>query len=269
MKKKITLIAKTHIVKLRNLSKLVVLALIALVMTINIAKATPSTIIWIPSIDFQVYKTMHLGIDNYIRTSKDNGVRGAGIYDFGLTFGAVQIKKFQLEVGADYLTMGDNVYDDQPLYFNAKGGFAEGSLFKNSPGIAIGGCNFGTKNNLTNYNIVYGVIAKTLPVVGRLSVGYYTGNEKLLVDSKGAKANSGIMASWDRSMKEISDKLWFAVDYQGGNNYLGALNFGFSWNFSSNVAIIFGYDIYNDNKTFYNSTNTNKNTFTTQLDINF
>jgi len=269
MKKKITLVAKNRIAKLKSLSRLVLLALIALVMTVGISKATPSTIIWIPSIDFQAYKTMHLGIDNYIRTSKDNGVRGAGIYDFGLTMGVSPFQKFQAEVGVDYLSMGDNVYDDKPMYFNAKVGMPEGAIFKNSPGIAIGGYNFGTKSNLTNYNIAYGVIAKTLPIVGRLSVGYYMGNEKLLIDSKGAKANSGILASWDRSMKEISDKLWFAVDYQGGNNYLGALNLGFSWNFSSNVSVIFGYDIYNDSKTFYNSVNTNKNTFTTQLDINF
>jgi len=269
MKKKITLVAKNRIAELKSLSRLVLLALIALVMTVGISKATPSTIIWIPSIDFQAFKTMHLGIDNYIRTSKDNGVRGAGIYDFGLTMGVSPFQKFQAEVGVDYLSMGDNVYDDKPMYFNAKVGMPEGAIFKNSPGIAIGGYNFGTKSNLTNYNIAYGVIAKTLPIVGRLSVGYYMGNEKLLIDSKGAKANSGILASWDRSMKEISDKLWFAVDYQGGNNYLGALNLGFSWNFSSNVSVIFGYDIYNDSKTFYNSVNTNKNTFTTQLDINF
>jgi len=269
MKKKIIFIDKIRITELKKLSKLVLLAIIALVMDTNTAKATGSTIIWIPSVDFQAFKTMHLGIDNYIRTSKDNGVRGAGIYDFGLTVGALQIKKFQIEAGVDYLTMGDNVYDDQPLYFNAKGGFAEGSLFKNSPAIAIGGYNFGTKSDLTNYNIAYGVIGKTLPVVGRFSLGYYVGNKKLLLDSKGVKANSGVLVSWDRPMKEISDKLWFAVDYQGGNNYLGALNLGFSWNFSSNVSIIFGYDIYNDSKTLYNSTNTNKNTFTTQLDINF
>jgi len=170
MKKKIIFIDKIRITRLEKLSKLVLLAIIALVINVNTAKATGSTIIWIPSVDFQAFKTMHLGIDNYIRTSKDNGVRGSGIYDFGLTVGALQIKKFQIEVGIDYLTMGDKVYDDQPLYFNAKGGFAEGTLFKNSPAVTIGGYNFGTKNNLTNYNIAYGVIGKTIPVIGRLWV---------------------------------------------------------------------------------------------------
>jgi hypothetical protein len=34
------------------------------------------------------------------------------------------------------------------------------------------------------------------------------------------------------------------------------------------VSVIFGYDIYNNKKALYNSTNANANTFTTQLDIN-
>ena len=255
--------------QVKSLAKLVLLSALGLVMAVNVAKATPSTIIWIPSVDFQGFNSWHLGIDNYIRTQKDNGVRGAGMYDLGLTAGVLPFKKFQAEVGIDYLSMGDNVYDDHPIYFNAKVGMPEGAMFKGAPAIAIGGYNFGLKNNLTNYNIAYGVIGKTIPFVGRLSVGYYVGNEKLLVDGTGTKASSGMLASWDRPMKEISDKLWLAVDYQGGNNYLGALNVGFSWAFSDKVSVIFGYDIYNDSKTYYNSVNTNKNTFTTQLDINF
>ncbi|GAB1450897.1 hypothetical protein MASR2M47_09530 [Draconibacterium sp.] len=269
MKKKITYGLVTHFPGLKSVTKLGLLLAVAMVMTFSISKATPTTIIWIPSADFQKFKTMHFGIDNYIRTSNADGIRGAAMYDVGFTIGALQIKKFQFEVGADYLSMGDNIYDEHPMYFNAKAGFAEGSLFKNCPAIVIGGYNFGTKNSLTNYNIVYGVLSKTLPAVGRLSFGYYVGNGKLLLDSNGAKANSGILASWDRPMKEISDKLWLAIDYQGGNNYLGSLNIGFSWNFSSNVSVIFGYDIFNDSNTLYNSTDKNKNTFTTQLDINF
>ena len=269
MKKKITLTSVTRFTELKSLKRVVLLSALALIMTTNATKATPSTIIWIPSVDFQTFKTLHLGIDNYIRTEKDNGIRGAGVYDFGLTMGVSPFQKLQVEIGVDYLSMGDNIYDDHPLYFNGKIGTPEGALFKGSPALAIGAYNFGTKNNLTNYNITYGLIAKTVPIVGRLSVGYYMGSKKLLLDDKLVKDNTGILASWDRSMKEISDKLWFAVDYQGGNNYLGALNFGFSWAFTDKVSVIFGYDIYNDKKTFYNTNNTNQNTFTTQLDINF
>ena len=254
--------------KEKSLAKLIMLTALGLFMTINIARATPSTIIWIPSVDFQGFKSWHLGMDNYIRMQKVNGVRGSGVIDLGLTTGILPFKNFQAEVGADYLTMGDNVYDDHPIYLNGKMGFIEGGLFKGSPAIAVGAYNVGLKTNLTNYNIVYGLIAKTIPVIGRVSVGYYSGNKKLLVDENGASKQSGALVSWDRAMTEISDKLWFAVDYQSNKNYLGALSMGFSWNFTKNVSMIFGYDIYNNKNAFYNSVNTNANTFTAQLDIN-
>jgi hypothetical protein len=231
--------------------------------------STPSTQIWIPSTDFQGWKTFHLGIDNYLRTKKINGIRGAAIYDLGLTTGLLLFSKIQGEIGVDYLYMGDNIYDDHPIYFNAKIGLPENALFKNSPAIAFGGYNFGLKKNLTVYNIVYGEVAKTISFIGRLSVGYYSGNEKVLVDENLNVANQGILLSWDRVMTEISDKLWFAVDYQGGKSYLGALNFGASWTFSKNVSVIFAYDIYNNKNAYYNTNNQNSNTFTAQIDINF
>src|ERR1035437_1494483 len=250
--------------------KVLAICAIALFSTINVAMATGSTQIWIPSTDIQGFKTVHLGIDNYIRTSSQaDGTRGAGIYDMGLTTGILPFSKVQAEIGIDYLSMGDKNYDIHPIYFNGKIAILEDSLFKGAPAIAVGASNFGLKANLTNYNMVYGLIAKTIPVVGRVSVGYYTGSKTLLVDEFGKASNSGLLLSWDRSMTEISNKLWFAVDYQGGKNYMGALNLGFSWAFSKNVSVIFGYDIYNNKNAFYNTNNVNANTFTTQLDINF
>jgi hypothetical protein len=249
--------------------KRVLIIIAVIVLSCEITFSTPSTQIWIPSTDFQKWKSMHLGLDNYIRTSKIDGVRGAGMYDLGLTTGLLPFEKFQGEIGVDFLSMGDSNYDDFPIYFNAKLGFPESALFKGSPAIAIGAYNIGTKKDFTNYNILYGLIAKTIPVVGRISVGYYTGNDKILVDENLNKANSGVLVSWDRAMSEISDKLWMAVDYQGGKNYLGALSFGASWAFSSNVSVIFGYDIYNNKKAYYNTNNQNANTFTAQVDINF
>jgi hypothetical protein len=231
--------------------------------------ATPTTQIWIPSTDFQKWKTVHFGLDNYLRTNKINGMRGAGIIDLGLTTGLLPFEKFQGEIGVDYLYMGDNTYDDHPIYINGKIGFPESALFKGSPAFVIGAYNFGLKKDLTNYNIIYGEIAKTIPVIGRLSFGYYTGNKKLLVDENLNEANSGILISWDRTMSEISDKLWLAVDYQGGKNYLGAINFGAAWAFSKNVSVIFGYGIYNNKNTYYNTNNQNANSFTVQVDINF
>lgn len=251
------------------MKKLLLIGSVFCLIVSKVSFATPSTQIWIPSTDFQKWKTMHLGLDNYIRTEKINGIRGAGMFDMGLTTGLLPFEKFQGEIGIDYLSMGDSNYDDYPLYFNAKIGFPESALFKGSPALALGALNFGLKKNLTNYNIIYGEIAKTIPILGRLTVGYYTGNDKLLVDENLKKANGGLLLSLDRTMTEISDKLWFAIDYQGGKNYLGALSFGASWSFSKNVSVIFGYDIYNNKKAYFNTNNQNANTFTAQVDINF
>ena len=73
-------------------SKAVIIDSNGFFMTINITMATPSTIIWIPSVDFQGFKSWHLGFDNYIRMQKVNGVRGAGIFDMGVTTGISSFK---------------------------------------------------------------------------------------------------------------------------------------------------------------------------------
>jgi hypothetical protein len=226
------------------------------------AFATPSTQIWIPSTDIQAYKTGHLGFDQYITVEKnDDGSRATTIVNNGITVGVLPFEKLQAEVGIDQRTISAEPYDSNPLYFNAKLGTPEGSLFAGSPAIAVGGYEFGTKTDLTDVNILYGLVAKTLGAAGRFSVGFYSGNDKLLLDKNGEKDATGVLASWDRTISELSDKLWVAIDYMGGENAYGATSFGAAWLFAPNVGVIAGYDIYtNDNI---------KPTATLQVDINF
>jgi len=252
------------------------------VATSMMARATPSTQIWIPSTDIQPFNVWHLGLDNYVRASGNGhftaGQRDPNIYDAGLTVGVLPFDRVKAEVGADYLVNG-TPYDSNPFYLNAKVGVPEGALFTNSvslnsPSLAVGGFNFGTNSKKssatrTDQNIVYGEVGETLPAfgsipsLGRFSVGYYSGNKDVLLGTDGEKANNGILASWDRTMSEISDKLWFAVDYMGGGNFNSGVSLGFSWAFSKNVSVIFGYDMW-DKPALAGA-----NTFTAQLDINF
>jgi hypothetical protein len=254
-----------------KMTKIFSLAVMLVVSAAGAALATPSTQIWIPSTDVQGYKTLHLGIDNYIRASGTGSfgapdVRDPNVFDIGLTAGVLPFEKLQMEVGVDYVGAGLDFSDNHPVMLNAKLGTPEDALFKYSPAIAVGVYNFGFKQIPTvtpGMNMVYGLLARTLPVVGRISAGGYHGSETALVGTNGKGANDGVLLSWDRTMTEISDKLWMGVDYQSGNSAVGALNFGVSWNFSKNVAVIFGYDIYKEKALAGN------NTFTTQLDINF
>ncbi|HVS52458.1 MAG TPA: hypothetical protein VHD62_08890 [Opitutaceae bacterium] len=231
--------------------------------------ATPSTQIWSPSTDVQPYKVWHLGLDSYTRTTSKGAVTN-NVYDAGLTVGVLPYEKVQLETGIDYLETGTNsAADHSPIYFNAKLGTPEGSLGSGSPAFAVGGYNFGTKTGVTTQNIAYGLLAKTLPKtsslpsLGRISLGYYRGSKRVLVDENGYAAEDGMILTWDRTMSEISDKLWLAVDYASGRSANGALNFGFAWSFAKNTSVIFAYDIYNNKKTG------GKDTVTIQLDINF
>ncbi len=244
--------------------KLFCLSAILLLGVTGSAFATPSTQIWIPSTDIQKFGTFHLGIDNYTTmfretTEEDGGYDFAT--DFGVTAGALPFEKLNLELGVDLIEPSDD-----PLYVNGKLGIPEAALFSYSPAVAVGGYFFGTETDEeqgpTDYNIVYGLAAKTIPVVGRLSAGYYVGNDDVLVDFEGKEDNEGILLSWDRTISEISDKLWVAVDYQGGDNIFGALGSGAAWSFSDNVSVILGYVFFNDN-------DWGKDTVTVQTDINF
>ena len=245
--------------KRRNnvIQKTTLMMLVFFVITSSLTHATPSTIIWIPSVDFQGYKSFHLGIDNYAYDFK-SGKPGSGTAfptDLGLTVGVLPDSIVQAEIGVDYMTP-----QWSPFLLNAKVGVPEGAFADWTPAIAVGGFGFGFLKNFTDFNIVYGMAGKTFPVIGRIEVGYFSGNKKLLVDLSTGKAdNSGILLSWDRMIPEISENLWLAVDYQGTKSSFGALSYGLAWSFSKNVSVIFARDVFNADI---------PSTFTMQLDIN-
>ncbi len=225
------------------------------------AYATPSTQIWIPSTDIQPFNKWHFGFDQYIKVKKtDAGTRETTVVNNGITVGVLPFEKIQAEIGIDQRTISLEPYDSNPLYYNAKIGTPEDSLFKGSPAIAVGGYDFGTKKDLTDFNLIYGVVAKTFGAAGRFSVGYYAGNDKLLLNKNGEKDATGVLASWDRTISEISDKLWVAVDYQGAENGYGATSLGIAWKFAPNVGVIVGYDIFTNKDAL-------KPTATFQIDI--
>ena len=214
------------------------------------AFATPSTHIWAPSTDVQPYKKWHITCDMYIPVEKDNtGVRWSTVTNLGLTVGILPLKNINMEVGLDHKS-GTGLLDDYPLYFNAKFGTPEDGFTKFFPALAVGIYDVGTKRDQTDNNIVYAKAAKTFKAgktsLGRFSVGYFTGNKNLLLDDKGEKDNQGLLAAWERTLDEISNKLWICAEYMGTKSGYGTLNFGFSWKFADNVFMIFGYDIFNN-----------------------
>ena len=229
-----------------------VFAAVALLFFCRTAGATPSTQIWIPSTDIQAKGTFHLGIDNYFTVGTDK--TWSMPTDVGVEYGIAK----GWEVGIDLLGSSR-----KPLYFNFKYGIPEKG---NRPALAAGSCFMGTSRkgaSRTDVDMYYFLAAKTIPgISARLSLGGYSGNGNLLLDANGNRERSGILVSLD---KQFTKKVWGAIDYQGGDNVLGAANIGVSYAFADNVSVIFGYDFYNEK----NLQPAPANTFTTQLDINF
>lgn len=205
--------------------------------------ATPSGIIWIPSTDIQASDKVHFGIDNYFTVNPLKPGESTGAFTtptVGLTWGA---KNF--EFGFDYVAS-----QKDPLYFNAKA-----KLFGKKPtdlNLVLGVYNLGT-SSATNQEVKYLLGSVSTKEGTRFSLGYGIGREEAL----GSDHNM-ILVSID---KQLNDKWWVGVDYQGGKSALGALNFGVSYTFAPNASVLLGYDIYNNSAY--------KNTMTLQLDVNF
>ncbi|MBI5058646.1 hypothetical protein HZB60_02555 [candidate division KSB1 bacterium] len=233
---------------MRTLRTIILLSL--MVPAANLALATATTHIWGPATDVQPFKVLHVTADMYLPTQLDAlpgdvGVQLPPVTNLGLTCGVLPTKEVQLEVGVDHKA-GFGAFDRYPLYFNAKLGVPENTLMSRFPALAVGVFDVGTESDKTDYNVVYGKAAMSFEQVGRLSVGFFSGNDKLLLDSEGEKSNTGLLAAWERSMPEISDKLWLCLEYVGSNSAYGTMNIGGSWKFADNASILLGYDILND-----------------------
>jgi hypothetical protein len=230
------------------------------------ANATPSTTYWTPmTVDIQPYGVLHGGVDNYFtifRKAEDGG--GAFPTDLGLTLGVLPFDKVKMEIGVDLMESSD-----YPLYFNAKIGIPEDSFFAGQPTVQVGVFNAGTKSDVTNQNVVYGVIGKSLPGIGRVSVGPYLGNKDVLVDKNGGKENTGFMAAFDRGFLPTKDRegnefnrVVLAADYASGKNAIGGGGAGLYYFFTKDISLLTG-------PVFFNEEGINgKWKWTMQLDIN-
>lgn len=251
------------------------------VLSFTFADATPTTLIWAPSTDIQPYKKIHFNADTYIpvRSRDHNDAQTYVQQVYGPTFSLLSaepesnflgkiwqpLSKIMAETGFDYKKGFGPTLDKWPIYFNFKFGVPEDAYFKHMPAFVLGCYDLGYKHNYTNNNVWYLRGAETINIgkftLGRFSAGYFNGNARILRDQDDLRDNQGIMLAWERTMSEISDRLWLCVDYQGTRSSYGALNYGFSWKFTNNISTLLGYEVYNNHDY--------RNTITFQLDIDF
>ena len=207
------------------------------------ADATPSTTFWAPSTAAcQGLGAPHVTYDTYFWKGPPVGAAGATGYpiDTGLTVGFLPFKKLQGEAGFDLLLPSQD-----PFFVNAKICAPEAALFRGSPGISFGVYNVGTKDDVTNYNVLHFMVQKGLPFGGYVAAGFYHGtNDVLFTNSDGEVVKTGAMISAASPDIQIGlkglRKMNIIADVQTGKNVLGAWAFGPTVYFADNVSLILG-----------------------------
>ncbi|MCE5269843.1 hypothetical protein LLH00_00990 [bacterium] len=216
----------------------------------------PSGFIWIPSADIQAFGVAHLGVDAYNCLNRSASPRTASTIDYGLTVGVVpDSSPVGAEIGLDYRDVGGST--DRPWFYNVKAGLKEARLFPWQPALALGLYDAGGRPDVSAANIVYCLAAKTHRRLGRLSVGYFSGGNRVLVDANGKKESHGLLASWDRP---IGAKFKAALEYMGSRSSYGAFHLGASYSLTASAGFTVGYSV-------YNSSRLHAPTMTFQLDI--
>jgi hypothetical protein len=136
--------------------------------------------------------------------------------------------------------------------------------------------NVGFTKDLNNYNVFYAVLGKTIGAYGSVGLGYYQGNDKLLLKAydptsgtAAKKDASGFMGSYASpkfsvgsvGLKDVS----FGVDYQSGDNLFGALGAAATFYFNDAVSLLTGPVLFNNK---YSATGGVTNfLWTVQLDV--
>jgi hypothetical protein len=220
---------------MKNVSKW--LAVAVLLMTSGAAQATPSTVFWTPATTYtQPFLVPHLTYDTYFAEA------GAYPVTTGLTVGVLPFDAVQGEVGFDLLYPAKG---EAALLLNGKLTLMEGKLADWQPGVSVGIMNSGVKSDVTDYNMTYAVLSKSIPVVGTLAVGGYYGlNDQLFVTVDGEKEQTGLLASWTSTDlvidKPALSKINFFADLQTGKNAFGAVGAGVGIYFTPAIDLLAG-----------------------------
>jgi hypothetical protein len=224
-----------------------VLAACAIALTAQSAWATPSTLFWTPATTYiQPYLIPHITYDTYFNDKANYPM------DLGLGMGVLPFEKIQAEVGLDFFFPywgAQNALFLSPagaLQLNAKVGLTEGAFGDWFPGIAVGIYGVGV-NQATQFDILYGVVGKTLSFGTLTAGGYYgAGGANAIwsdidgvVLTRGGFLGSYITPDIELGLKGLH-KINFFADIQTGNNSFSAAAGGIGIYFTPAIDILTG-----------------------------
>ena len=205
----------------RSLPAMLCVALALMVATL--VHACPTSLIWIPCTDIQESHSLCLGLSHYRPADPDDYFT-----DLYATYGVSD----RVEVGLDWL-----LDEPHPLSFNAKALLLQDDA--HHPALAVGLMGFGTRRDMTDYNIAYLLLAQTFGRA-RVTAGYGRGNRGAL------GVDPDILLLGLDGYLDRAEQWWWCVDYESGKNSWGALSFGVSHPVGARGSLTVGFNRYND-----------------------
>jgi hypothetical protein len=213
--------------------------------------ATPSSVFFTNcTTNIQDANTVNFGVYNFFSVYSGRGHNNFFAPDIGLEAGVCKFGPFAAEVGIDYIGGTDD-----PLFFNAKVGINENTLFAHAPAFNIGIFNVGTRTHgsgKTNQNIVDAIVGKTLPDSlggGNVYAGVFSGSKTM------GKDRQGVMVAFVQNFyaaRDTDGKLYhkwqLAADYASGKNTIGGGGIGIGYYFTPRISLLTGPCWYNDKK---------------------
>jgi hypothetical protein len=207
------------------------------------AWALPTQTVWMPNDKTQTDGRFRF--DSDVRFTLDKRASDTDIQvpfiDEGVTYGLFNNNTVAGELGFDWWEpqAQDNL---RCLHFHFKFAVIEEDKF---PGVVLGFYNFGVKSNTTDQNILYLGLGKTWDP-GHFFLGYFAGNQNVLVDERGNPQNTGLMFSWERMFPSVGKHFGLTADFQSSTSQVGAVNFAVEWKVKDAYQVQLGYDIFNN-----------------------
>lgn len=160
--------------------------------------------------------------------------------DVGATYGLFSFNGMSAEAGVDFLAGTSH-----PFFFNAKVGVHEDWLFSSAPSLSVGIYNVGTRTGgpkRTNQNIIDVVLGKSLPELGTVYLGGFSGSHAM------GKNHGGVMVGYSYAFckrKYVCDgreynKWAVLADYASGKNTIGGGGIACSYYFTPDAFVTTG-----------------------------
>lgn len=225
---------------MKNIKKAQIISIVFALFLSTPVMALPTSGFWIPSAESIEPSFLKIDIqqDYALFDKKENQTNHFS--SVGAVMGVYTNDSINAEVSVDYIEpVGKDTVDSINFAGKIQYKHKKSDLWK----LAFGLRRFSFSSD-TNARILYGVSDIKVLKDDIARVGLYSGNSKVLVDSKGSSSETGFMFGYYRKMKSEWGRV--GVEWVSGKNAFSYMSFGTHFRFTDTVNCMVAYAIPND-----------------------